>query len=86
MERIEAATQPLLSRVDDVAAEALASMAAARHQMDRIEHLMTDVTERVDHTVQRLQAYVLKPAQQGYALLAGARAVMQVLRRPPLIR
>lgn len=86
VQRVEAATAPMLARVDDVATEALASMAAARSQMDRLEVLTTDMVTRIDGTVHALQNYVMAPARQGAALLAGARAAVQVLRRTPFLR
>lgn len=85
-QRIEALTGPMLARVDDVATEALASMSAARSQMDRMEVMTTEVVTRIDETVHALQAYVMAPARQGAALLAGARAAVQVLRRTPFLR
>ncbi len=51
-------------------------MAAARNQMDRLERMTEDVVSRIDQTVHTLQTYVLNPARQGAALLAGARAAV----------
>lgn len=86
VQRVEAATAPMLARVDDVATEALASMSAARSQMDRLEVMTTDMVTRIDDTVHALQTYVMAPARQGAALLAGARAAVQVLHRTPFLR
>jgi len=86
VERIEGAAAPIAARLDEVATEALSSMAAARSQMDRLESMTVDVVNRVDQTVQRVQSYVLTPARQGMALMAGARAALQVFRRQPFFR
>lgn len=86
VDRIENATKPLLTRFDEVAAEALASLAAARRQMDRLEHMTADVVNRIEQTARIAQTFVLAPARQGVALLAGARAAVQALRRLPFAR
>lgn len=86
VERIEGATGPIVARLDQLSTEALESMAAARSQMDRLERMTEDVVSRIDQTVQTLQTYVLAPARQGAALLAGARAAVLAFKRPPLLR
>jgi len=86
VDRIEDAARPAMARLDALSAEALESMAAARSQMDRLERMTEDVMGRIDQTVHTLQTYVLNPARQGVALLAGARAVMTAFRRPPFLR
>jgi hypothetical protein len=86
VDRIEDATRPLLARFDDVALEAIRSLAAARDQMNRLERMTADVVGRIDQTVRLAQTCLLVPARQGVALLAGARAMMQVFRRLPFAR
>ena len=86
VERIEDAATPMVARLDELSAEALVSLAAARNQMDRLERMTEDVVSRIDQTVHTLQAYVLTPARQGAALLAGARAAVLAFRRPPFLR
>ena len=80
----EKAAMPLLSHVDAMAAEGLATLETVRDQLGRVEHVTSDVMSRIDQTAQRLQNYVLRPARQGVALLAGARAVVQVFRKSHL--
>jgi hypothetical protein len=84
--RIEDATMPVLAHLDSMAAEGLTALATLRDQLGRVEQATTEIVSRVDHTMQRLQAYVLTPARQGVALLAGARAVMEVFRRATFSR
>jgi tetrahydromethanopterin S-methyltransferase subunit B len=86
VERIEDTAGPIVARVDELSAEALLSLAAARSQMDRLERMTEDVVNRIDETVRTWQTYVLKPARQGVALLAGARAAVLAFRRPPFAR
>jgi hypothetical protein len=82
--RLEEACMPLLSHVDTMAAEGLNALESVRDQLNRFERVTSDVMSRVDQTSQRLQSYVLTPARQGIALLAGARAVVQVFRKSRL--
>lgn len=83
---IEDTAVPLMSRLDAMASEALVTLSSVRDQLGRVEHVSSDVLYRIDQTVNRVQTYVLTPARQGVALLAGARAVMQVLRKSPFAR
>ena len=82
--KMEKATLPLLSRLDAIAVEGLNTLESVRDQLGRVERATSDVMSRIDQTAQRVQSYVLTPARQGVALLAGARAVMQVFRRSRL--
>jgi tetrahydromethanopterin S-methyltransferase subunit B len=86
VEKMEGAVEPVLSRLDAVANEALVSMAAARSQMDRLEQMTSGVVYRLDQTVRQAQSYLLAPARQGAALLAGARAAVLAFRRSPFSR
>jgi uncharacterized protein YoxC len=79
--KIEQAAMPVISHVDAIATEGLTALESVRDQLGRVEHLTSDVMSRIDQTAQRVQSYVLAPARQGIALLAGARAVMHVFRR-----
>lgn len=83
--KIESAALPVLAHADAMAAEGLTVLGAVRDQLGRIERATADALSRMDLTVQRLQSYVLTPARQGAALLAGARAVVQVFRRSRLL-
>ncbi len=85
LSKMEQATMPLLSRVDAMATEGLSALESVRDQLSRVERVSSDVMNRIDHTSQRLQSYVMAPARQGVALLAGARAVMQVFRKTRLL-
>jgi hypothetical protein len=85
LSKIEIAALPVLARVDAMATEGLSTLESVRDQLGRIEHVTTDVMSRIDLTVQRLQSYVMRPARQGAALLAGARAVAQVFRKSRLL-
>jgi hypothetical protein len=86
VDRIEEASRPIIDRLDQVTTEALTSMAAARAQMERLEQMTTDMVDRVDQAAHRIQTYVLAPARQGIALLAGARAAVQAFKRLPFSR
>jgi hypothetical protein len=85
LSKMEQATMPLLSRVDAMATEGLSALESVRDQLSRVERVSSDVMNRIDQTSQRLQSYVMAPARQGVALLAGARAVMQVFRKSRLL-
>jgi len=83
---LEETAVPLMSRLDAMATEAVVTLSSVRDQLGRVEHVTSDVLYRIDQAVNRVQTYVLTPARRGVALLAGARAVVQVLRKSPFAR
>ena len=83
--RVEDSARPVLARVDDLVADATASLAAVRAQLDRVERHAVHVLTRTDQAVQRVQDYAVAPAREGIALAAGARALLGAFRTP-LIR
>jgi|SRR5579862_7439587 len=82
IEGAEQAARPLLVKVENVTREAAESIAAAREQINRGGEVVTQILERVDDTVGRVEAMVQAPAREGAAIVAGARAVVHALRRP----
>jgi hypothetical protein len=83
--RVEDSVRPLLAHVDDLVVDATESIAAVRVQLDRVERQTLQVLTRTDDAVQRVQKYLVAPAREGIALVAGARALFGAVR-VPLIR
>lgn len=78
--KVERDLQPLVGRANDVADDAarVASLAAA--QVQRVDALLTDVTDQVETSVKQLRSAVVSPTREGLALVSGLRAAIAALR------
>jgi hypothetical protein len=72
--------RPLLAKATAVADEAARTAAMASVQVQKIDKLVTDLSQRVDETATVLQRAIVTPARQGVALLAAVRAGLAALR------
>lgn len=72
--------RPLLARASAVADEASRAAALASVQVQKIDVLVTNLSQRVDETATVLQRAIITPARQGVALLAAVRAGLAALR------
>ena len=68
--------KPLIGRLNAIADEAHRATLMAGRQVDRVDHLVTDLTRRIAETSASLQATITGPVRQGTALIAGLRAVL----------
>ena len=84
LSRVEASAKPVLARADELITDARASLAAARVQVDRVEQQTLHVLTRTEQAVQRVEGYLVAPAREGIALVAGARALVSAFRIPLL--
>ena len=72
--------RPLLAKASAVADEAARTAALASAQVQKIDSLVTDLSQRVDETATVLQRAIVTPARQGVALLAAVKAGLAALR------
>ncbi len=72
--------RPLLAKASAVADEAARTAALASAQVQKIDNLVTDLSQRVDETATVLQRAIVTPARQGVALLAAVKAGLAALR------
>jgi hypothetical protein len=77
---LETSVKPLLTNLTTMSAEASRAAALAASQVQRIDHLFTEMASRVDQTLATAQAFIAGPAKEGMALLAGVRAAISALR------
>ena len=80
LDRIEPQVQPLVESINSIARDASRISSLAAGQMERVDHLLADLTGRIEQTAVTLQDAVVKPIREGTALLAGVRAVLEVFR------
>jgi chemotaxis signal transduction protein len=72
--------RPLLDRAGAVVDEASRTAALATSQVQKVDRLITDLSERVDETAAILQQAIITPAREGMAVVAALRAGLAVLR------
>lgn len=70
---------PLLAKANAVADEASKTAALASAQAEKVDRLVTDLSQRVEYTAAVVQEAIIAPARQGLAIVAAARAVLGVL-------
>jgi uncharacterized protein YoxC len=72
---------PLIAKANAVADEASRTAALATAQAQKIDLLMTDLSQRVDYTAAVVQEAVIRPAREGMALVAAVKATLGALGR-----
>ncbi len=72
--------RPLIAKATSIADEASKSAALATTQVQKIDKLVTDVSQRVDETTAMVQQAILTPARQSLAIVAAVKAGLGVLR------
>ncbi len=72
--------RPVLVKVSAVADEALRTAALATTQMQKVDRLVTDLSERVEETTAIVQHAIVTPAREGLAVLAAVKAGLAALR------
>lgn len=72
--------RPLIARANAIADEAQKTATIATAQAQKIDRLVTDLTQRVDETSAVIQEAILTPAREGLAIVAGLKAALGALR------
>jgi hypothetical protein len=72
--------KPLLARAQSIAEEASRTVALATAQAQKVDLLITDLSQRVDETVAVLQDAIMTPAREGLAIVAAVKAALAALR------
>lgn len=72
--------RPLIARATAVADEAHKTATLATVQAQKIDRLVTDLTQRVDDTSLIVQQAIVTPAREGMAIVAGIKAALGALR------
>jgi hypothetical protein len=72
--------KPLLARAQSIAEEASRTVALATAQAQKVDRLITDLSQRVDETATVLQDAIITPAREGLAIVAAVKAGLTALR------
>jgi hypothetical protein len=72
--------RPLIARANVIAEEASKTAALATVQAQKIDRLVTELTQRVDDTSAIVQQAIITPAREGMAIVAALKAGLTALR------
>jgi uncharacterized membrane protein len=72
--------RPLIDRAHAIAEEAATTVALATVQAQKVDRLVTDLSQRVDETSSVLQEAIITPAREGLAIVAAVKATLGALR------
>jgi hypothetical protein len=78
--QFEQELKPLLAQVNAIARDASRAASLAVAQVERIDRMLADVSQKIEQTLATVQATIVTPAREGLALLSAFRAVMAALR------
>ena len=71
---------PLIAKVSALTDEASKTAALASAQAQKIDRLVTDLTQRVDYTAGVVQEAIVTPAREGLAIVAALKAGLTAMR------
>ena len=80
VEQLERDVKPLFGHLNAIGSDAARAVALATAQVERADKLFTDVTGRIEQTLNTLQTSIGAPAREGRAMMGAFRAAIQALR------
>jgi hypothetical protein len=72
--------RPLIARATAIADEAGKAAALATAQAEKVDRLVTTLTQRVDETANIVQQAIVTPAREGMAIVAAIKASLGALK------
>jgi hypothetical protein len=79
---VEREMVPIFGHLNAIAKDASRAAAVATAQVDRVDSLFTDLTQRLEQMLDAFQASLAVPAREGRAIMTALRATFQALRDP----
>ena len=78
--RFEQNVAPIVANLQTMTADATKATAVASAQVERATRMMSDLTRRIDETAAAVQASIVGPAREGYAMFQGILAALAAFR------
>jgi hypothetical protein len=79
-DQVEHELKPVFAHLDTIGREASKAAGLATAQVERVDRLFQDLSERIEQTVSAIQSSLVGPAREGKALMAALRAAMAAVR------
>jgi hypothetical protein len=80
LQSVQQEVRPLIARAQIIAEEASHTVAIATAQAQKLDRLITDLSQRVDETASVVQEAIITPAREGLAVFAAVKAGLAALR------
>lgn len=80
LQSVQQEVRPLIARAQVIAEEASHTVAIATAQAQKVDRLITDLSQRVDETAGVIQEAIITPAREGLAVFAAVKAGLAALR------
>ena len=81
--RFEEDVRPIVTNLKSMSVDAARTASIASAQAQRAEHLIGDLTARVNHTMAAVEATVMTPAREAYAVVQGLLGALSAFRDGP---
>lgn len=79
IDEAERELKPVFSHIQAMAQDAARAAALAGAQVERADRVFADVAQRIEQTLNTIQASVVTPFHEGRALISAFRAVLRAL-------
>lgn len=79
-DQVEREIAPVLASVNAIGKDAARAASLATAQVERVDRLFGDASQRLDATLGAIQTAVAAPAREGAALMSGLSAALEALR------
>lgn len=80
LEKVETDMKPLLENLSAMASDAARASSLARAQVERVDQMFTDLTDRIEEMATTVQRAVITPLREGSAMMAGIKAALGIFR------
>jgi hypothetical protein len=80
LDQVERELKPVLDSVSSIARDAARASSLAVVQVERVDRLFTDLTDRVEQTATTFERAILTPLREGAAVIAGIKAVLAIFK------
>jgi uncharacterized protein YoxC len=80
LDQVENEMKPMLSSLSAMARDAARASSLAVAQVERVDRMFTDLTNRIEETATTVQRAVIRPLREGAALMAGIRAALAIFK------
>ena len=80
LDHVELELKPVFGHLNAIGRDASRAAALATAQVERVDRLFTDLTQRVDETVKSVHSVLAGPAHEGRAILGALAVAIRAMR------
>lgn len=81
LSHVEQQVKPLVESINTISRDAARISSLATSQVERVDRLVTDLTNRVEQTATTVHDAILKPLRDGSAVISGVKTAIDVFRQ-----